>query len=333
MKAMVIEKPALIESDPLHAVEAPVPEPGPGEILVRVKTCGVCRTDLHVAEGDLPPRYPRIIPGHEIVGVVDKRGVGAARFKQGDRVGIAWLRETCGVCVYCRRERENLCPNARFTGYDHDGGYCEYAVVREDFAYALPESLGDEEAAPLLCAGIIGYRAIKRADIKPGATVGLYGFGGSAHLAIQVLRHWGCRVFVMSRGGSHRDLANDLGAEWIGNAEDAPPAPLDAAILFAPAGNLVLPAMQALDRGGILAVAGIYLSPIPTLDYEKHLFYEKELRSVTANTRADGEEFLKLAAEIPVRISTMAFGLGEANVALKMLKHDEIKGAGVLRVS
>ncbi len=313
MKAMVIEKPAPIESDPLHGLDAPVPEPGPGEILVRVRTCGVCRTDLHVAEGDLPPRHPRIIPGHEIVGIVDKRGVGAARFKQGDRVGIAWLRETCGVCVYCRRGRENLCMNARFTGYDHDGGYCEYAVVREDFAYALPDSLGDEEAAPLLCAGIIGFRAIKRADIKPGATVGLYGFGGSAHLAIQVLRHWGCRVFVMSRGGPHRDLAKDLG--------------------FAPAGNLVLPAMQALDRGGILAVAGIYLSPIPVLDYEKHLFYEKELRSVTANTRADGEEFLKLAAEIPIRISTMAFGLAEANVALKMLKHDEIKGAGVLRIS
>jgi propanol-preferring alcohol dehydrogenase len=333
MKAMVVEKPAPIESDPLHEIDTAVPEPGPGEIRVRVRTCGVCRTDLHVAEGDLPPRHPRIIPGHEIVGVVDKRGVGAARFKQGDRTGIAWLRETCGTCVYCRRDRENLCPNARFTGYDHDGGFTEYAVVREDFAYALPDGLGDEEAAPLLCAGIIGFRAIKRADVKPGSTVGLYGFGGSAHLAIQVLRHWGCRVFVMSRGGSHRDLAKDLGAEWIGNAEDPPPAPLDAAILFAPAGNLVLPAMQALDRGGILAVAGIYLSSIPPLNYEKHLFYEKELRSVTANTRADGVEFLKLAAEIPIRISTMAFGLGEANVALKMLKHDEIKGAGVLRVS
>ena len=209
MKAMVVEKPAPIESDPLHAIDAAIPEPGPGEILVRVRTCGVCRTDLHVAEGDLPPRHGRIIPGHEVVGVVDKRGVGTARFKQGDRVGIAWLRETCGVCVYCRRGRENLCPNARFTGYDHDGGYCEWAVVREDFAYAIPDSLGDEEAAPLLCAGIIGFRAIKRAEVRPGATVGLYGFGGSAHLAIQVLRHWGCRVFVMSRGGPHRDLAKD----------------------------------------------------------------------------------------------------------------------------
>src|SRR5271166_3002866 len=333
MKAAAIFTPAPIETNPLSLIDLEPPVPGQREVLLRVLVCGVCRTDLHVSEGDLPPRHPRIIPGHEVVGVVERRGVGAGRFQQGDRVGIAWLRETCGICVYCRRGRENLCPNARFTGYDHDGGYCEYAVVREDFAYALPNSLGDEEAAPLLCAGIIGFRAIKRADVQPGATVGLYGFGGSAHLAIQVLRHWGCRVFDMSRGGTHRDSAKELGAEWIGEAEDLPPAPLDAAILFAPAGNLVPPALQALDRGGILAVAGIYLSPIPALDYEKHLFYEKELRSVTANTRADGEEFLKLAGEIPIRTSTVAFGLGEANVALKMLKHDEIKGAGVLRIS
>lgn len=333
MKAMAVEKPGPIESDPLIAIDAEVPEPGPGEIMVRVVTCGVCRTDLHVAEGDLPPRRPRIIPGHEVVGVVEKRGVGAARFSQGDRVGIAWLRETCGRCVYCQRGRENLCPNARFTGYDHDGGYAERAVVREDFAYAIPDSIGDEEAAPLLCAGIIGFRAIKRAEIKPGATVGLYGFGGSAHLAIQVLKYWGCRIFVMSRGGAHRELAGDLGAEWIGSADERPPSALDAAILFAPAGELVLPAMEALDRGGILAVAGIYLSPVPTIDYEKHLFYEKELRSVTANTRTDGEEFLKIAGEIPIRTRTVAFGLGEANVALKMLKHDEIKGAAVLRIS
>src|SRR5271168_4797988 len=202
MKAMAVEKPAPIESDPLCPVETDKPEPGPGEIRVRVRTCGVCRTDLHVAEGDLPPHSARIIPGHEVVGVVDRRGAGAARFNDGDRVGIAWLRETCGTCVYCRRGRENLCPNARFTGYDHDGGYCEYAVVREDFAYALPASLGDEEAAPLLCAGIIGYRSIKRAAIERGMTVGLYGFGGSAHLSMQVLKHWGCKVYVMTRGGT-----------------------------------------------------------------------------------------------------------------------------------
>lgn len=333
MKAMAVERPAPIESDPLKFCELPIPEPAPGEILVRVVCCGVCRTDLHVAEGDLPPRCARIIPGHEIVGIVERRGVGAMHFNQGDRVGIAWLRETCGTCLQCMHGRENLCPNARFTGYDHDGGYAEYAVIREDFAYAIPFTLGDEEAAPLLCAGIIGYRAIKRAGVVPGATVGLYGFGGSAHIAIQVLRYWKCRVFVMSRGGSHRDLAKSLGAEWIGDATDRPPAPLDAAILFAPAGELVPPALDALGPAGILAVAGIYLSQIPALDYEKHLFHEKELRSVTANTRADGEEFLKIAAEARVRTHTIAFGLTEANVALKMLKHDEINGAAVLRIA
>ncbi len=330
---MVIERPAPIENVPLRASDLPMPEPGPHELLVRIKTCGVCRTDLHVCEGDLPPHQARIVPGHEVIGVVEKRGAHCSRHPLGARVGIAWLRETCGRCIYCQRGRENLCPNARFTGYDHNGGYAEYAVVDENFAYQLPDSLGDEEAAPLLCAGIIGYRAIKRAAIARGATVGLYGFGGSAHIALQVLKYWGCRVFVMSRGGAHRDLAADLGAEWIGGADETPPAPLDAAILFAPAGNLVLPAMEALDRGGVLAVAGIYLSPIPELNYEKHLFYEKELRSVTANTRADAEEFLKIAGEIPVRTHTIAFGLTEANAALAMLKHDEIKGAGVLRVS
>ena len=333
MKAMAVQRPGPIESTPLREIEAPVPEPGRGEIRVRIRTCGVCRTDLHVAEGDLPPKHPAIIPGHEIVGIVDKRGVGASRFAQGARVGVAWLRETCGTCVYCRRGRENLCPNARFTGWDHDGGYAEYAVIREDFAYPLPDTIGDEEAAPLMCAGIIGFRAIKRADIQPGSTVGLYGFGGSAHIALQVLKHWQCRVFVMSRGGVHRDLASNLGADWIGAADERPPAPLDAAILFAPAGNLVLPAMEALDRGGILAIAGIYLSPVPELDYEKHLFYEREIRSVTANTRADAEEFLKVAGEVPIRTHTIAFGLTEANVALRMLKHDEIKGAAVLHVS
>jgi len=334
MKAMAVHTPAPIESNPLSAIEVPTPEPRAGELLVRVATCGVCRTDLHVAEGDLPPRHPRIIPGHEVVGVVERCGEGCKRFRPGDRVGIAWLRETCGACVYCRRRRENLCPNARFTGYDHDGGYAEAAVVREEFAYEIAATLGDEEAAPLLCAGIIGYRAIKRAEVERGSTVGLYGFGGSAHIAIQVLRHWGCRVLVMTRGGvQHRELAESLGAEWIGGAREHPPRLLDAAILFAPAGELVAPALEALDRGGILAVAGIYLSPIPQLDYERQLFYEKELRSVTANTRADGDEFMKIAGEIPIRTHTTAFGLGEANVALNMLKHDAIKGAAVLRIA
>ncbi|MHB8381728.1 MAG: zinc-dependent alcohol dehydrogenase family protein [Candidatus Binataceae bacterium] len=328
---MVIENPASIETSPLIQIDAPIPEPAEDEILVRVRACGVCRTDLHVAEGDLPRKHPRIIPGHEIVGVVEKNGAGARRFAIGDRVGIAWLRYTCGACSYCLRGRENLCPNALFTGWDRDGGYAEYAVVREAFAYALPAAIADDEAAPMLCAGIIGYRAIKRAAIKPGATVGLYGFGGSAHLALQVLSHWRCRVFVMSRGGVHRDLAKSLGAEWIGGADERPPAPLDAAILFAPAGNLVAPALAALDRGGILAIAGIYLSQIPALDYDL-MFQEREIRSVTANTRADGEDFLKIAAEIPLRTSTVAFDLNDANRALKMLKHDEIKGAAVLKM-
>jgi len=333
MRAMAVARPAPIETEPLAPIDAPVPEPAAGEIRVQIRACGVCRTDLHIAEGDLPPRRERIIPGHEIVGVVEHRGPGATRFKPGDRVGIAWLRETCGACVYCHRGRENLCPDARFTGYDHDGGYAEFAVVREDFAYALPEALDDEAAAPLLCAGIIGFRAIRRAEVWPGATVGLYGFGGSAHLALQVLKHWGCRVYVMTRGGKHRELAESLGADWIGQAGERPPQLLDSAILFAPAGNLVPAAMEALDRGGVLAIAGIYLSPVPTLDYQRHLFYEREIRSVTANTRLDAEEFLMIAGEIPIRTHTVPFGLAQANVALQMLKHDEIKGAGVLRVS
>ncbi len=333
MRAIVVKNPAPIESSPLAMVDREKPRPGSGEILVRVTVCGVCRTDLHVAEGDLPPKRPSIVPGHEVVGIVEELGPGCGRFAPGARVGIAWLRETCGSCKYCRRGDENLCPNARFTGWDHDGGYAEYATVHEDFAYPLPASLPDSEVAPLLCAGIIGYRAIKRAAIKAGATVGLYGFGGSAHLALQVLKYWNCRVFVMSRGGTHQELAHELGAEWVGSAKEPPPAPLDAAILFAPAGNLVLPAMAALDRGGILAVAGIYLTPVPTLEYERHLFYEKELRSVTANTRRDGEEFLALAGQIPIRTHTVPMRLSDANRALQMLKSDELKGAAVLSVA
>lgn len=332
MRAIVLGRPAPIETSPLRLAERATPEASEGEIRVRVTACGVCRTDLHVTEGDLPPKHASVVPGHEVVGVVDALGPGAKRFARGDRVGIAWLRETDGTCAYCRRGRENLCPNARFTGWDHDGGYAEYAVVREEFAYALPRQIDDEHAAPLLCAGIIGYRAIKRAGVVPGATVGLYGFGGSAHLALQVLKHWKCRVFVMSRGGVHRELAEELGADWIGEAAERPPALLDSAILFAPAGDLVPPAMQSLDRGGILAIAGIYLSPIPSLDYERDLFNEREIRSVTANTRADGEEFLRIAGEISIKTYTVAMPLADANRALTMLKRDELRGAAVLHV-
>jgi len=333
VRAVTLERPAPIETSPLRLRDLPQPVPGVHEILVRVTACGVCRTDLHVAEGDLVAKRPHIVPGHEVVGTVEALGAGSARFSIGDRVGVAWLRQTCGTCAYCRKGRENLCPNALFTGWDHDGGYAEFAVVREDFAYRLPPTIDEEHAAPLLCAGIIGFRAIRRAAVERGSTVGLYGFGGSAHLAIQVLKHWNCRVFVMSRGGVHRDLAQDLGADWIGDSLDRPPAPLDSAILFAPAGEIVPAAMQALDRGGILAIAGIYLSQIPPLDYERDLFYEREIRSVTANTRADGDEFLQIAGEIPIRTHTVAMSLDEANRALQLLKHDELRGAAVLHVT
>jgi alcohol dehydrogenase, propanol-preferring len=333
LRAIVLPSPAPIETEPLRCVDKPRPVPAAGEILVRIRACGVCRTDLHVCEGDLSQKHRDLVPGHEIVGTVEALGPDARSFEHGDRVGVAWLRQTCGACVYCRSGRENLCPYALFTGWDRDGGYAEYAVVREDFAYRLPASIDDEHAAPLLCAGIIGFRAIKRAGVTPGKSVGLYGFGGSAHLALQVLRHWNCRVYVMSRGGIHRELAGELGADWIGDARERPPAPLDAAILFAPAGDLVAPALQSLDRGGVVAIAGIHLSTMPPLDYDRDLFYEREIRSVTANTRADGEEFLKIAGEIPIRSHTVGMPLEEANRALAMLKHDELRGAAVLHVA
>jgi alcohol dehydrogenase, propanol-preferring len=332
MRAMVVETSAPIETNPLREVEVERPHPLTGEILVRVRACGVCRTDLHVAEGDLQAKRAWIIPGHEVVGEIVELGEGCRRFKPGMRIGIAWLRQTCGACSYCRRDRENLCPNALFTGWDSNGGYAQWTTVAEDFAYPLPEAIADEEIAPLLCAGIIGYRAIKRAEVKPGTTVGLYGFGGSAHLALQLLQYWKCRVFVMTRGGKHQELAKEMGADWVGSADEIPPAALDSAILFAPAGDLVQPALEALDRGGILAVAGIYLSAIPTLDYERHLFYERELRSVTANTRLDGEEFLRIAGAIPIHTHTTLMSLSDANIALQMLKHDQLKGAAVLRI-
>jgi len=332
MRAMQLEKPGPIESSPLRERELPEPQPGPGEIRVRVQACGICRTDLHVIEAELPPRRPAIVPGHQIAGTVDACGPGATRFKSGDCVGIAWLRYTCGECRYCRAGSENLCPNAKFTGYDENGGYAEYALVEETFAYALPTELDAATVTPLLCAGIIGYRALKRAEVRPGCRLGLYGFGSSAHISIQVARHWGCSVYVMTRDAKHQALARELGATWAGSADAQPPELLDSAILFAPVGNLVLPALEALDMGGTLAVAGIYLSDIPTLNYERHLFHEKNLRSVTANTRHDGEELLKIAAEIPLKPHVISFPLTDANRALLMLKRDGIQGTGVLIV-
>ena len=329
---MLLSHPAPIESAPLTLSEVTDPQPGTHEIRVRVSVCGICRTDLHVVEGDLPAQRGHVIPGHQVVGTVDALGSDCRRWHLGDRVGIAWLRTTCGVCERCCRGDENLCESARFTGYHADGGYAEHAIVHEDFAYALPAGISDAETAPLLCAGIIGYRALRRANIRPGCRLGLYGFGASAHVAIQVARHLGCRIFVMTRDRKHQHLAATLGAEWTGGADTTPPVKLDSAVLFAPVGHLVLPALEALDRGGTLALAGIYLTQIPPLDYERHLFYERTVQSVTANTRADGEALLKLAGDIPIRTHTVPFPLAEANTALQQLKHDGFEGAGVLMV-
>ncbi len=300
MRAWALSRPAPAAERTLQLVEREIPTPGPGEILVKVHVCGVCRTDLHLVEGDLIPRRPGVVPGHEVVGHVDRQGEGATRFSEGERVGIAWLRWTDGSCRFCVRGDENLCLEPRFTGWDADGGYAEYAVVDERYAYRVPTTFSDSEAAPLLCAGIIGYRALRRTGLRPGGRLGIYGFGGSAHLTAQVALYEGATVHVMTRAESARRLALSLGCASAQGADEPPPEPLEAAILFAPVGTLVLPAMAALDRGGRLAIAGIHLSDIPVLDYDEYLFQEREMVSVTANTRRDGEEFLALAAEIPV---------------------------------
>ena len=332
MRAWEVRRPGPIRERPLELVEKTVPEPGPGEVLVKVSACGVCRTDLHIAEGDLPESRRGVVPGHEVVGRVAARGEGAERFVLGDRVGIAWLRHTCGVCRFCVRGDENLCVAPLFTGWDEDGGYAEFAVIDENYAYAIPEIFDDEHAAPLLCAGIIGYRALCKSRLPPGGRLGVYGFGGSAHIAAQVAVHEGARVHVMTRSARARRLALDLGARSARDAFDSPPEPLDSAILFAPAGQLVPVALSALDRGGTLAVAGIHLSQIPPLDYRDHLFLERNLVSVTANTRSDGRELLALAARVPVEVSTVPFSLDEANVALEALASGDIRGAAVLRI-
>ena len=318
---------------PLALIDRPAPEPESGELRVRVTTCGVCRTDLHLAEGDLAPHGHDVVPGHEIVGVVDELGTGASRFAVGERVGIAWLRRTCGSCRFCLRGDENLCVDPRFTGWDVDGGYAEYAVVDERYAYRLPDSFGDEEVAPLLCAGIIGFRALRRAALPPGGRLGIYGFGGSAHLAAQVALAEGATVHVMTRSPEARKFALALGAASAGDTFDPPPQPLDSAIVFAPAGEIVPVALAALDRGGTVALAGIYLSDIPPLHYADHLFQERQLRSVTANTRRDGEEFLAVAARIGIRVETVVYPLEQADAALRDLAHDRFAGAAVLRVS
>jgi alcohol dehydrogenase, propanol-preferring len=330
MQAWVVDHVAPIDDGPLRRVERDLPVPGPGQVRVRVSCCGVCRTDLHLAEGDLPPHRPGTAPGHEVVGRVDALGTGASRFAIGDRIGVAWLGRTDGTCAYCRRGDENLCASPTFTGWDVDGGYADACLVDERFAYALPEQIEDEQAAPLLCAGIIGYRALLAAALPPGGRLGVYGFGGSAHLITQVALHQGLRVHVLTRGEGNRSLARELGADSVGDAADAPPEPLDGAILFAPAGGLVPVALRALDAGGALAVAGIWLSDIPELNYDADLFRERRLRSVTANTRYDGEQFLRLASRFGIRATTRPYPMADAPHALADLAHGRYSGAAVL---
>ncbi len=329
MKACLLQAPAPIESNPLQFTEVAVPRPGPGEILVRVHACGVCRTDLHVVEGELPPRKSPIIPGHQIVGVVGESGDGSHRFKKGARVGVAWLHRTDGTCEYCRAGAENLCDHPTFTGYTVDGGYAEYALAAEDFVYPLPEGFADEQAAPLLCAGIIGFRSLRLSGIKKGGNLGIYGFGAAGHVAIQVARHWGADVYASTRDARHQRLALELGAKWAGGTLAEPPVKLDAAIIFAPAGEIVPAALKALKKGGTLALGGIHMSPMPALDY-KLLYEERVIRSVANNTRKDGEDFLRIAAEIPIRTQVQKFALRDANQALNRLKNDAIQGAAVL---
>ncbi|HKV05423.1 MAG TPA: zinc-dependent alcohol dehydrogenase family protein [Candidatus Acidoferrales bacterium] len=329
MKACLLRAPAPVERNPLEFGDARDPRPGKGEVLVRVKMCGVCRTDLHVVEGELPPRKSPVIPGHQIVGVVEGVGEGARRFKGGARVGIPWLHSTDQTCEYCRSGRENLCDHPTFTGYTVNGGYAEYAVAPEAFVYPIPEKFPDDQAAPLLCAGIIGFRSLRLTGIKRGGRLALYGFGAAAHVAIQVARHWGVEVYACTRGSRHQQLALQLGAVWAGEASAEPPEKLDAAIIFAPAGELVPPGLAALKKGGVLVLGGIHMSPIPTFDYNL-LYQERVIRSVANNTRQDGEEFLRVASEVPVRTQVTLFPLREANRALNELKSDRINGAAVL---
>ena len=333
MRAWVVDEPGPIDDHPLELVERAIPAPGIGEVRVRVLTCGVCRTDLHLAEGDLAPRRAHVTPGHEVVGIVDRVGAGSNRFAVGDRIGVPWLAHTCGVCRFCTSERENLCIAPRFTGWDVDGGYAEYLVAEEDYAYPLPSEFDDVEAAPLLCAGIIGYRALRRSECPPGGRLGIYGFGASAHLVAQVAIAEGTRVHVLTRAPDARELALELGASSAADAADPPPEPLDAALLFAPVGTLVPPALEALDRGGTLAIAGIYLTDIPPLDYDRHLFEERAMRSVTANTRADGRQLLSTAAHVRMRVRTTPYRFDQANDALRDLAHDRVTGAAVLVVA
>jgi propanol-preferring alcohol dehydrogenase len=330
MKAMVLDESGDIGSSPLSWRDVPDPEPRQGEVRVKVHCCACCRTDLHVIEGDLAPHKRPIIVGHQVVGTVERLGPDCRLLTVGQRVGIAWLRKTCGVCEFCRTGKENLCEQSLYTGYDGDGGYAELAVVPEAYAYAIPETFDDVHAAPLLCAGIIGYRSLKRSQLPQGGRLAMYGFGSSAHIVLQIALSRGCEIFVVTRGESHRQLARDLGATWVGADARNMPQKTHSGIMFAPAGELVPGALAQLEKGGTLALAGIYLSQIPPLDYQTTLFYEKNLRSVTANTREDGRELLAEAASISLRPHVSTYALPDANRALQDLKSDRVNGTAVL---
>jgi propanol-preferring alcohol dehydrogenase len=330
MKAWTLPTPAPAQTNPLKLSELPVPEPGDGQVLVRVTACGICRTDLHVVEGELPPRQPNIVLGHQIVGVIERSGRNAQHHARGVRVGIPWLHKTCGLCVYCKSGRENLCDNPTFTGYSVNGGFAEYALADENFVYPIPDGFDDLLAAPLLCAGIIGFRCLRIAGIERGGNLGIYGFGAAGHVCLQVARYWGANVFVCTREEKHRRLAAELGAAWVGGTIDPPPERLDASIIFAPAGELVPPALAALKKGGTLVLGGIHMSPIPSFPYPL-IYHERSIRSVANNTRQDGHDFLRLAAEIPVKTEIEIFSLAQVNEALNALKGDGIRGAGVIR--
>ncbi|MGA2037969.1 MAG: zinc-dependent alcohol dehydrogenase family protein [Bryobacteraceae bacterium] len=328
MKAAVLRRPADRAGSPLELEDVAMPQPGAGEVSLRVRACGVCRTDLHIVEGELAPKRPSIVPGHQIVG--DVMAPAPAGLAEGARVGVGWLGGTDGSCWYCGHGMENLCDAPTFTGYDVNGGYAEYAVARADFVYPLPEGLSDLDAAPLLCAGIIGFRSLRVAGVEPGERVGLYGFGASAHLAIAVLRAWKCEVYVATRGAGHRALAESLGATWVGAEQDRPPVELDRAVTFAPSGDVVVAALASLRKGGVVAINAIHLDRMPQFDYDKLLWGERQIRSVANMTRADARDFLHLAAEIGLRPRVTVFPLDQANQALQAVKRDAIDGAAVI---
>jgi propanol-preferring alcohol dehydrogenase len=330
MKAQILRRPRPAEQSPLEMTDLPTPTPGDDELLLRVRVCGLCHTDLHTVEGEISGTLP-IVPGHQIVGEVEKVGASVRTFRVGDRVGVPWLHRACGECEFCRSDRENLCERAQFTGFHVNGGYAEYAVAPAAFAAKIPDGFDDAHAAPLLCAGIIGYRALRLSNMRSQQTLGLYGFGASAHIAIQIAVPWGCEVFVATRGTEHQRLAKELGAAWVGRAEDVPNASLHAAVMFAPAGALVPDALRALRKGGTLALAGIYMTPIPEMKYEL-LYHERMLRSVANATRDDARQLLQLAGQIPIRMEVQTFPFADANRALVALKRSEIHGAGVLVV-